>query len=88
MGRFIGELQQQGTGLTVRTYEGFSWPCFFCGCFWYMAKGMWGRGFVWFVVSLISGSALHWLGILIVPFFANAQYRDHLGARGYKRTGS
>lgn len=79
----IGAMTQAASGLTVEVYEGWSWPCFFFGAFWYLVKGMWGIAIVWIALALVSASVAWWLGILFLPAIANRQYREHLGARGY-----
>ena len=77
-------MTQDASGLTQVVFEGFSWPCFFFGAFWYLVKGMWGIGLLWLVLSFATGSVLHWIGIFVMPFLANKQYREHLGSRGYR----
>lgn len=84
MGSVIGRMTQKSSGLENDVYVGFSWPCFFFGSLWYLVKGMWGIGLLWIVLSIFSASIFHWIGILIMPFVANRQYREHLGARGYE----
>lgn len=75
---------QPNTGLTQPIFRGWSWPCFFFGAFWYLYKRMWGMGLLWIVLAAVSYSGLHWLGILILPWFANRQYVEHLGEKGWK----
>lgn len=79
----IGAMVQAGSGLRTDVYDGFSWPCFFFGSLWYLVKGMWGIGLAWFVLSCFTFSALHWVGVLVMPFFANRHYREHLASHGY-----
>ncbi len=83
MGTRIGTMVQPSTGLTQEIYQGWSWPCFCFGSLWYLAKGMWGIGLVWLLLSIVTGSVLHWIGIVVMAAKANEQYREHLGARGY-----
>lgn len=80
----IGTMTQAASGLSEDVYDGWSWPTFFFGALWYLAKGMWGIGLLWCVLAVLSASVLHWLGILLMPFISNRQYREHLGARGYQ----
>ena len=84
MGTRAAVMVQDATGLEVQTYRGWSWPCFFFGSLWYMAKGMWGLGLLWFILSAATASILHWLGIFYFAAVANRQYLEHLGARGYQ----
>lgn len=84
MSRRIGTMVQKSTGIQVPVYEGWSWPCFFFGSFWYLVKGMWGIGLFWLVLSVLTGSLLHFIGILVLSTKANQQFREHLGARGYE----
>ncbi len=84
MGTRAAVLVQEATGLEVQAYRGWSWPCFFFGSLWYMAKGMWGLGLLWFVLSAATASVLHWIGIFYFAAVANRQYLEHLGARGYR----
>ena len=51
MGTQIGQVTHQLTGRTVMLYEGWSWPCFFFGVFWYLVKGMWGAAILYFLIS-------------------------------------
>jgi hypothetical protein len=80
MGSYAGTMRNAASGSTIQVYDGFSWPCFFFGPLWYAAKGMIGMFFVGFVLALVS-FGLSWL---VLPFFANGQYRDHLSGRGYQ----
>jgi Short C-terminal domain len=64
---------------TEEVWEGFSWPCLFCGCLWYMYKGMWG----WGIIALILAVCTVGISWLIFPFFANEQYARHLLKQGY-----
>src|SRR4030066_254981 len=64
---------------TEEIWEGFSWPCLFCGFLWYMYKGMWG----WGIIALILAVCTFGISWLIFPFFANAQYAKSLLERGY-----
>lgn len=84
MGKRAAVLVQEATGLQVQTYRGWSWPCFFFGSLWYMVKGMWGLGLLWFVFSAATASVLHWIGIFYFAAVANRQYLEHLGSRGYR----
>lgn len=84
MGTRAAVMVQDATGLEVQTYRGWSWPCFFFGSLWYMAKGMWGLGLLWFILSAATASVLHWVGIFYFAAVANRQYLEHLGARGYR----
>jgi hypothetical protein len=63
----------------VQILKGFSWPCFFFGCFWYVAKGLWGMGILAFLLALVTWG-ISWL---VFPFFANDQYRKSLLKDGY-----
>ncbi|MCP4148544.1 MAG: hypothetical protein GY757_12430 [bacterium] len=66
-------------GIEAQTYTGFSWPCFFVGIFWYLAKGMVGKGFLALLLAFVS-CGITWL---IFPFMANGQYTQSLQARGF-----
>lgn len=68
------------TGTTVIAYEGFSWPAFFFGGFWYLVKGMWLRGLILFVLSLFT----LWIAAIISAFQANEHYRSRLARDGYE----
>lgn len=83
MGQRVGEMVQPSTGLRVEIYQGWSWPCFFFGPFWYAAKRMWGMALVWLALAIATASVVHWLAILVVPWFANRQYVEHLGEKGW-----
>lgn len=66
-------------GSTEIIWEGFSWPCLFFGCLWYLYKGMWG----WAMISLCLALATFGISWLVFPFFANGQYAAALLKRGY-----
>jgi hypothetical protein len=80
----IGVMRQESSGLEVEVHDGWSWPCFWLGAFWYLSKGMWGIALVWIALSIVSWSTLWFVGMLFMPAIANRQLRDHLGARGYR----
>lgn len=46
MGTRVGMMKNEASRLTDDVQEGWSWPCFFFGAFWYLVKGMWGVGLV------------------------------------------
>lgn len=84
MGTYAGRMAQKATGLEMQVYNGFSWPCFFFGPLWYLVKGLWGVGLLWIVAAIVTTGAGWLLGILVMPFIANRQYREHLGTSGYE----
>jgi hypothetical protein len=57
-------------GSVEEIWEGFSWPCLFCGFLWYMYKGMWGWGIITLSLAFLS----FWSLVIDIPFFANEQY--------------
>jgi len=74
-------LQHQNSDRLVQTVKvGWSWPCFFFGCFWFLAKGMVGKAVVFFILAFVT------LGIswIIVPAFANKMLLEHYLSLGYK----
>jgi hypothetical protein len=82
MSQRLGTMRQQGSGLSVTAYEGFSWPAFLFGPLWYFAKGMPGMGIVLFLLAVPS-FGIAWI---IGGFLGNKQHREHLAARGYQMT--
>lgn len=86
MGRLIGQLRQEASGLEVSAYAGWSWPVFFFGPLWYLVKGLWGIGLLYLVISAVTFGIGWLLGLLIMPAIANKQYLEHLGSRGYRLT--
>jgi hypothetical protein len=81
MGVQIGTMRQDASGLTTPIHQGFSWPAFFFGAFWYAAKGMWGMAILSILISMVT-FGVAWL--FLFPFLANKQYREHLASRGYR----
>ena len=79
MSTFAGQVYHPVNGSTEDIWEGFSWPCLFCGFLWYMYKGMWG----WGIFALILVFITFGISWLIFPFFANGQYAKALLERGY-----
>ena len=86
MGVKVGTMTLPKAGITEDVYEGWSWPCFFFGPIWCLAKSMWIPAIAWVAVSIVTWSAAWWLGILIVPWFANGYYRKFLAEKGYEFT--
>lgn len=79
MSKLVAKAYHPINDSTEDIWEGFSWPCLFCGFLWYMYKGMWG----WGIIALILAFGTFGISWLIFPFFANAQYAKSLLDRGY-----
>ena len=79
MSTTAGRLYHPLNGAGEEIWKGFSWPCLFLGCIWYIYKGMWG----WGVISLILACSTMGISWLIFPFFANEQHANSLLKRGY-----
>ena len=79
MSTLQGKAYHPANGSTEQIWGGFSWPCLFFGCFWYLYKGMWGWAAISFIVSIVT----YGLGWLVFPFFANEQHAKSLLAKGY-----
>src|SRR6185295_1345825 len=79
MSKLVAEAYHPVNHSTEEIWEGFSWPCLFCGFLWYMYKGMWG----WGIIALILAVSTFGISWLIFPFFANGQYAKALLERGY-----
>jgi hypothetical protein len=79
MSKLAGEAYHPVNGAIEEIWEGFSWPCLFCGFLWYLYKGMWGWGLITLILAL-STFGISWL---VFPFFANAQYAKSLLNQGY-----
>ena len=65
--------------------DGWNWPAFLIGPFWYMIKGMWGKGFKYLLILFL----VSWTGIgPIIMWFVmgakfNKEYFEHLLLKGY-----
>lgn len=79
MSKLAGTAYHPVNDSTEKIWEGFSWPCLFCGFLWYMYKGMWG----WGIIALILAFCTFGISWFLFPFFANAQYAKSLLERGY-----
>jgi hypothetical protein len=79
MSKQVGTMKHPIGNHTEPIFEGFSWPCFFFGGFWYLAKGMVAWGIIGLMVALVT-YGFSWL---VFPFFANKQYQEFLGKKGY-----
>ena len=79
MSKLVAKAYHPVNDSTEEIWEGFSWPCLFCGFLWYMYKGMWG----WGIIVLILAFGTFGISWLIFPFFANGQYAKSLLERGY-----
>lgn len=83
MSKLVAKAYHPVNDSTEEIWEGFSWPCLFCGFLWYMYKGMWG----WGIIALILAVCTVGISWLIFPFFANEQYARHLLKQGYLTEG-
>ena len=79
MSKQIGELYHPVNNHPEPIYEGFSFPCLFLGCFWYLFKGMG----LWALISFLAAMISWGLAWFIFPFFANEQDRKYLLKKGY-----
>ena len=79
MSKLVAKAYHPINDSTEDIWEGFSWPCLFCGFIWFMYKSMWG----WGIIALILAFATFGISWLIVPFYANALYAKALLDRGY-----
>lgn len=79
MSKFIGTVHHPSTSLPIKIYEGFSWPCFFLGIFWYMAKNVWK----WAVISFLAALITFGFSWVVFPFLNNKQYIRYLLEKGY-----
>jgi hypothetical protein len=79
MSRLVGTMHHPTTMQPVKIFEGFSFPCFFFGGLWYIAKGLWK----WAAISIIA-SVLTWgISFIFFPFFANKHNIQNLIENGY-----
>jgi len=81
----------KGTNTYVIVKRGFSWPAFFFGCFWMLAKGMvwWAIGtFILLAVlsSVFSGVApvIILIAWIVIARQGNEWYAEHIVKRGYE----
>lgn len=72
-------LVHPGNGAKEQTWSGFSWPCLFFGCFWFMYKHLWGWGLLALAAAVFTGG-LAWL---VFPVFANGIHRKALINAGW-----
>lgn len=79
MSTFAAKAYNPTNGSTEDVWEGFSWPCFFFGCFWFLYKSMWG----WAVISFFASIATYGLAWFVFPFFANEQHAKSLMRKGF-----
>lgn len=79
MSKLIGKLYHPVSKDSVDVYEGFSWPCLFLGCLWYLGKEM----VLWAIVSFIATLVTFGGSQLVFPFFSNKQHIDYLKKQGY-----
>ena len=79
MSKLVAQAYHPVNDSTEGIWEGFSWPCLFCGFIWFMYKSMWG----WGIIALILAFATFGVSWLIFPFYANALYAKALLDRGY-----
>lgn len=79
MANNVGSAYHPINGSTEIIWEGFSWPCLFFGCFWFLCKGMWG----WAIISAFLAVPTYCISWLVFPFFANGLHAKALLKRGY-----
>ena len=68
--------------------DGFSWGAFLLGPIWYAMYGMWGKFFLYLLLSILISSCTFGIGIFIVwvimGFRFNKEYFELLLIKGYK----
>lgn len=79
MSRYAGKVYHPLNGSSIDVYEGFSWPCFFAGVFWFLVKGMLVMAILAFLLAFVT-VGISWL---VFPFVANKVHFDQLLKRGY-----
>lgn len=78
-----GEFEHpSGNGYTEMVWVGWSWPCLFFGCFWFLSKRLW----FWAIISLVAAVCTGGLSWLVFPAFANSMHEKSLFQQGYKKS--
>ena len=70
-------------GVREQTWSGFSWPCLAFGCFWFLAKSLYGWALISFAAAIFTGG-LSWF---VFPFLANTLHTNSLVKAGYLSEG-
>ena len=68
--------------------DGWSWGAFLLGIIWYAMKGVWGKFWLYLLLSIVVASFTFGLGVvplwLIMGFRFNKEHFESLLAKGYK----
>ena len=65
-------------GHQIPIYQGWSWPAFFFGPFWYLHKGMVARGLLWLLLGIILWIVvLGWIVWIINGAMGNKDFHEH-----------
>lgn len=62
--------------------QGYAWWILLFGVFWFLAKGMYGKAFFWYLIGFLT-LGLSWLFAATKAF---DQYYEYLIEKGYKTT--
>lgn len=79
MSRSVGSLYHPVNRYPEPIYEGWSWPCLFAGCFWFLAKGM----LLWAIAAFLLACVTFGISWLVFPALANRLHQDYLRKKGY-----
>ena len=80
MSTSAGILTNPATNHEEEIWEGWSWPSFFAGVFWFMAQGMW----TWVLISGVAGIFTAGISWAIFPIFSNNLRTEYLKKQGYQ----
>jgi len=68
--------------------DGFSWGAFLLGIIWYAIYGLWGKFWLYFLLTIVFGSLTFGFGIpvlwFVMGFRFNKEHFEHLLSKGYK----
>jgi len=80
----------QASNLLVKEVEtdGFSWGAFLLGVIWYAIYGVWGKFWLYLLLSILIASFTLGIGFiplwLVMGFRFNKEHFEHLLSKGWK----
>jgi hypothetical protein len=76
-------LRQPDNGSEEETWDGFSWPAFFFGIIWLLAKGLYGQFLINLVIILGTAGVAAPIVWIVYGFIGNGAYKKSLLKKGY-----
>ncbi len=76
-------LHHPANGSAEQTWDGFSWPAFFFGSLWMLAKGLYGHFLITLLLIVLSGGFAAPIIWIVYGFIGNGLHKSSLLKKGY-----